>query len=96
MHATRDTNDVINLKVAGGRVMRGVGRLVAEHGDQRLAGRVAYEKGLRLVRRAWFDSLVAGARRGSWELCAPRYLSIGSPPNKRMHATADTSDVMLR
>jgi hypothetical protein len=24
MHATRDTNDVINLDLAGGRVMRGV------------------------------------------------------------------------
>ena len=24
MHATRDTNDVINLQLAGGRVMRGV------------------------------------------------------------------------
>jgi hypothetical protein len=29
MHATRDTSDVVKLNRAGGRVMRGVGRLVA-------------------------------------------------------------------
>jgi hypothetical protein len=30
MHATRDTRDVIKLNLVGGRVMRGVGRLVAK------------------------------------------------------------------
>jgi hypothetical protein len=38
MHATRDTNDVMYINLAGGRVMRGVRRLVAKHESQRLAG----------------------------------------------------------
>jgi hypothetical protein len=53
MHATRDTKDVIQRNRAGGRVMRGVGRLIAEHEYQRLAGCVTRAKQLRLVRRAW-------------------------------------------
>jgi hypothetical protein len=44
MHPTRDTKAFIFSKVAGGRVMPGVGRLVAEHREQRFAGRVADEK----------------------------------------------------
>jgi hypothetical protein len=44
MHATRDTNHVINRQLVGGRVMRGVGRLVAEGEDEMLASRVAREK----------------------------------------------------
>jgi hypothetical protein len=40
MHATRDTYAVISSKVVGGRVMRGVGRLVASPKSQGLAGRI--------------------------------------------------------
>jgi hypothetical protein len=83
-----------HVRCEGARVMPGVGRLVAGHMVQRLAGRVARGKELRLVRRARFDSLAAGACRGSWASRASRYLGLGSPPNKRMHPTADTNDVM--
>jgi hypothetical protein len=44
MHPTRDTLLVINLSGAGGRVMPGVGRLVAEMESQGKAGRVLIEE----------------------------------------------------
>ena len=95
MHATRDTSDVIKLHRACGRVMRGVGRLVAEHGIQRFAGLVACaKKQLRLVWRAWLSSLVADVSGGQRALCAPRPLKLWPPPNKRMHPTADTNALM--
>jgi hypothetical protein len=66
MHATRDTSDFIKRNLVGGRVMRSVGRLVAEHGEQRFAGRIAGEKEVASSVAAWFDSLVAGTCRESW------------------------------
>jgi hypothetical protein len=44
MHPTADTTIVKFNKGAARRVMPGVGRLVAEHEDQRFAGQVAREK----------------------------------------------------
>jgi hypothetical protein len=93
MHPTADTRDVKFLRGVARRVMRSVGRLVAEHREQRFTGRITCGKRLRLAWRAWFDSLVADARRRSRAWRAPRYPRLVSPPNKRMHATADTTDV---
>ncbi|MDQ3816431.1 MAG: hypothetical protein M3362_01920 [Acidobacteriota bacterium] len=73
MHPTADTNDVINIRGLGRRVMPGVRRRY----DERAQG---FEEPVWLRRsapRAGFG--------GSW-----------TPPNKPMHPTADTDDVMLR
>ncbi len=53
-------------------------------------------KQLRRACRALFSSLVVGVRRAWRSLRAPRHLRLATPPNKRMHATADTLVVMLR
>ena len=95
MHATADTLAVINHRITGRRVMRSVRRLVAEHEAERL-GAESHEvsKRLRVASGAGFGFLVAGAGRGSCQLRAPRYHKGASPPNKRMHPTADTDDVV--
>jgi len=51
-------------------------------------------KQLRLARVAWFSSSVCAAACELRLLRAPRHLRLGSPPNKRMHPTADTRDAM--
>jgi hypothetical protein len=76
--------------------MPSVRRLLANHENERFAGR--FSRGRKPVvfsERAWVDSLVAGAGRRSCGLRAPRYSGRASPPNKPMHPTADTSLVMF-
>jgi hypothetical protein len=75
---------------ASRRVNSSVGRLVASHRNQRFTGRVPREEELHLAGRAWLGSLVDSACHESRGLCAPRYPKLASPPNKRMHATANT------
>jgi hypothetical protein len=90
--ATRGLSNPIG--VAGSPVIRGVGRLVARHRDQRFAGRIVSEKPAASSELGAVQSLVAGACRGSRRLRAPRFLRLVSPPNKPMHPTADTALVI--
>jgi len=72
MHPTADTTDFINLNRSGRRVMPSVGRLVAGHGEQRFAGRIAGGKevassvaGVVRFPSCWRVSRVVGAARSA-------------------------------
>jgi hypothetical protein len=96
MHATRDTMDVKFLNRAGGRVMRNVRRLLTEHEDERFAGLFSRErKQVASSERGVVKFPGRGRGRESRMLRAPRSFTVTSPPNKRMHATADTQDVIF-
>ena len=96
MHATRGTRDVIKRNLAGGRVMRGVGRLIASPRFESSRAVPHDRKESRLARRAWFSSAGCRGRVGYCAGRAPRCLDAASPPNKRMHATRDTNHVIKR
>jgi hypothetical protein len=102
MHATRDTNHVINLQLVGGRVMRSVRLLrfykimTEARGWQRRAA--LSQSGVRLsavCRASGYPSGGvaggAGSELGWWR--EARAVSVAHP-NKPMHPTADTHHVI--
>jgi len=102
MHATRDTNLVIERNLAGGRVMRGVRLLGLIKSLAETRGRqwraALSQAGIPLSPGAALRINLHGARR---EVRAPRMagardvrgISVAHP-NKPMHPTADTPAVM--
>jgi hypothetical protein len=96
MHATADTQVVIYLQSGG--AARDARRWAAS-GVTEISGVDGScphkRKELRIASGAWFSSSVCGAACELRRLRAPRCFRVGSPPNKRMHPTADTTALML-
>src|SRR5829696_2278843 len=95
MHPTADTLPVIYFQRRGAAGDGGRWAAYSVTDIWEVCGPCPHErKELRVARGAWFSSAGWRARVRYCAGRAPRYPRLASPPNKRMHPTADTRAVI--